>query len=298
MVAFTVCAAPVVFGFILPAALLAGHALDNFPAAWTPRFRAYALNSLTVSAAAALAAVALAVVVVYARRLRRGVLMAVVARVASLGYAVPGAVLAVGVVVPLAAFDNALDGFLRARFGIASGLLLSGTLFALIAAYTIRFLAVSIGAVEASFGKISESLDMAARTLGHSAGRTLRRFHLPLIRSGILTAALIVFVDCMKELPATLILRPFNFETLATHVYHFASDELIEQAAPGALFIVAAGLLPVLILSRTIDAAARLDNATVTDATVTNITVTNTVTAPAQQNAGVTGMDNTVTKNP
>jgi len=268
--AATVCAAPVVFGFILPAVLLAGHAVDNFAVAWTPRFRAYAFNSLTVSGAAAAAAVALAVVVVYARRLRPGVVMATVARAASLGYAVPGAVLAVGVVVPLAAFDNALDAFLRARFGVSSGLILSGTSFALIAAYTVRFLAVSVGAVEASFSKTSESLDMAARTLGHGATQALRRFHLPLLKSGALTAALIVFVDCMKELPATLILRPFNFETLATHVYHFASDELIEQAAPGALFIVAAGLLPVIILSRTIDAAARLDaDPTVTDATVT-----------------------------
>lgn len=259
--AAAVCALPVVFGFVIPALVLASHAVDNFGDAWTPRLRGYALNSLTASAAAAAAAVALAVVVAYARRLRRGAFMAAVARAASLGYAVPGAVLAVGVVVPLAAFDNAVDAFLRAQFGVSSGLLLSGTVFALIAAYTIRFLAVSVGAVEASFSKIPDSMDMAARTLGHGPGRALRRFHLPLIKSGALTAALIVFVDCMKELPATLILRPFNFETLATHVYHFASDEMLEQAAPGALFIVAAGLLPVIILSRTIDAAARLDAA-------------------------------------
>ncbi|MDD9811531.1 MAG: iron ABC transporter permease [Gammaproteobacteria bacterium] len=258
--ATAVCAAPVLFGFGIPALLLVSHALDHLPAAWTPRFRGYALNSLWVSGTASVSAVALAVVVAYARRLRRTTVMAAIARAASLGYAVPGAVLAVGVIVPLAAFDNAVDAFLRARFGVGSGLILSGTSFAVIAACTIRFLAVSIGAVESSFSKVSDSLDMAARTLGHGAGRTLRRFHLPLIRGGLLTAALIVFVDCMKELPATLILRPFNFETLATHVYHFASDELIERSAPGALFIVAAGLIPVIILSRTIDTAARLDS--------------------------------------
>jgi len=259
--ALGVCAAPVLFGFVIPALLLVSHAAGHFEAAWTPRFRSYALNSLWVSGAASLSAVALAVVVGYARRLRRSAAMAAASRIASLGYAVPGAVLAVGVLIPLAAFDNAADAFLRAHFGVTSGLILSGTSFAIIVTYVIRFLAVSIGAVEASFGKVSESMDMAARTLGHGALQTLRRFHLPLIKSGVLTAALIVFVDCMKELPATLILRPFNFETLATHVYHFASDEMIEQSALGALFIVAAGLVPVIILSRTIESAGRLDPA-------------------------------------
>lgn len=259
--ALLVCAAPVLFGFVIPALLLVGHAVDHFESAWTRQFRTYAFNSLWVSGAASAAGVALAVVVGYARRLHRSTALAAAARIASLGYAVPGAVLAVGVIIPLAAFDNAVDAFCRAHFGFSSGLILSGTPFAVIAAYVIRFLAVSIGAVEASFGKVSESMDMAARTLGHGALQTLRKFHLPLIKSGVLTAALIVFVDCMKELPATLILRPFNFETLATHVYHFASDEMIEQSALGALFIVAAGLLPVIILSRTIESAGRLDPA-------------------------------------
>ena len=255
--ALLLCALPVVFGFIVPGALLLYHAIGNFHASWSPEFRGYALNSLWVSVSASVACVALAIVVGSARRLHRGIACAAAARIASLGYAVPGAVLAVGVIIPLAAFDNMVDALLRAHFGFSAGLLLSGTSFAIILTYIIRFLAVSIGAVESSLGKVSDSIDMAARTLGHGALQTLRRFHLPLIKSGVLTAALIVFVDCMKELPATLILRPFNFETLATHVYHFASDELIEQSALGALFIVAAGLLPVIILSRTIEAARR-----------------------------------------
>ena len=253
--AFTLCALPVLFGFALPAALLAGHALANFEQSWTRDFRLYAFHSLWVSAAAAAVCVALAVIIGYARRMHHATSLALAARIASLGYAVPGAVLAVGVLIPLAAFDNALHEFLRAQFGVSAGLLLSGSGFALIFAYVIRFLAVSIGSVEASWGKVSTSMDMAARTLGYGPGKSLQRFHLPLIRGGAVAAALLVFVDCMKELPATLILRPFNFETLATHVYHFASDEMIEQSALGALCIVLAGLAPVVLLSRAISGA-------------------------------------------
>ncbi len=252
---FAVCALPVLFGFLIPAGLLLYHAVLHFETSWSDQFRIYALNSLWVSGSASFICVGLAVVVSYTRRLHRSTAVAAAVRIASIGYAVPGAVLAIGVIIPFAAFDNAIDAFARAHFGITTGLLLSGTSFAIIFTYIIRYLAVSIGAVETSLGKIPNSMDMAARTLGHGAFRTMRRFHLPLIKSGVLTAALIVFVDCMKELPATLILRPFNFETLATHVYHFASDEMIEQSALGSLFIVGVGLLPVIILSRTISLA-------------------------------------------
>ena len=253
--ALLVCALPVVFGFLIPAGLLLDHAIAHFHTSWTAQFRVYALNSLWVSGMASMICVSLAVVVGYARRMHRSPAVAIAARIASLGYAVPGAVLAIGVIIPFATLDNAVDAFARTNFGIETGLLLSGTSFAIIFTYVIRFLAVSIGSVESSLGKIPNAMDMAARTLGHGAWQTLRRFHLPLIKSGALSAALIVFVDGMKELPATLILRPFNFETLATHVYHFASDEMIEQSALGSLFIVLAGLLPIIILSRTISAA-------------------------------------------
>lgn len=258
-IAFMVCAAPVLFGFILPLGMLLDYSVRYFDQSWNPGFRSYAFNSLLVSVCTAFICISLAVSICYTRRLHRDTMTGIAARVASLGYAMPGAVLAVGIVIPLASFDNAVDGFFRQYFGISTGLLLTGTTFALIMTYTIRFLAISIGSVESSMSKISESVDMAARTLGHPAFRTLRLFHLPLLKGGILTAALIVFVDCMKELPATLLLRPFNFDTLATHVYQFASDEMIEQSALGSLVIVLSGLLPVVLLSRTISRTQQLD---------------------------------------
>ena len=239
--------------------MLLNYAIRYFDQSWNPGFRTYTFNSLFVSIAAALVCISLAVMICYARRLYKDTATGLAARIASLGYAMPGAVLAVGVVIPLASFDNAVDGFFRQYLGFSTGLMLTGTTFALIMTYSIRFMAISVGSVESSMSKISESVDMAARTLGHSAFRTLRLFHLPLLKGGILTAALIVFVDCMKELPATLLLRPFNFDTLATHVYQFASDEMIEQSALGSLVIVLAGLLPVILLSRTISATQHLD---------------------------------------
>ncbi|MEZ5581454.1 MAG: hypothetical protein R3F37_00475 [Candidatus Competibacteraceae bacterium] len=169
--------------------------------------------------------------------------------------------LAIGVIVPFAAVDNSVDAWLRAQFGISSGLLLSGTVFAVVFAYVVRFLAVSIGAIETSLAKVTPNMDMAARSLGHGPTKTLIRVHLPLIRGGILTAGLVVFVDCMKELPSTLILRPFNFDTLATYVYQFASDELLAECALAALLIVAAGLIPVLLLSRTLSQSRLLAKA-------------------------------------
>ena len=162
----------------------------------------------------------------------------------------PGAVLAVGILVPFAAFDNTVDALLRKYLGISSGLLLSGTVAAVLFAYVVRFLAIAIGQVESSLEKVSTSMDMAARTLGYRAGRTLVRYHLPLIQGGLLTAAMIVFVDCMKELPATLLLRPFNFDTLATHVYTYASLSALEDAALPAMTIVAVGIVPIIFINR------------------------------------------------
>ncbi len=259
--AFSLCFAPVVAGFFIPAVMLVNYGIIYFEQSWTMQFRQYALNSLFVSVIAAGCCVVIAVLVSYAKRIE-GSKLAIASKLASMGYAVPGAVLAVGVIIPLAAFDNAVDGFFRAQFDVSTGLILSGTTFALILTYVIRFLAISIGSIESSFSKISISVDMAARTLGHAPLRTLQRYHLPLIKSGVFTAALIVFVDCMKELPATLLLRPFNFETLATHVYLFASDEMIEQSALGALLIVICGLIPVIVLSRTITYSQILTNQT------------------------------------
>lgn len=157
--------------------------------------------------------------------------------------------IAVGVLVPLTAFDNALDGWMKGLFGFGSGLLLTGSIAALVYAYLVRFLAVSFNAIEASLGKVTRNLEGAARTLGLGPWATLKRVHLPMIRGSILTAALLVFVDVMKELPATLIMRPFNFDTLAVRAYELASDERLQEAAPAALSIVIVGIVPVILLS-------------------------------------------------
>lgn len=250
--AFLACALPLVLGFAVPAFQLARYAFGNFSSYWTSDFVVISWNSLFLSTAAALVTVTIGTLLAYGRRLHPSRGVRALVSLSKLGYAMPGTVLAIGVLIPLAAFDNTVDAWLRAQFDVSSGLLLSGTVFALIFAYSVRFLAVAAGAIESSLDKVTPSMDKAARSLGLNSLATLRRVHLPLIRPGLLTGALIVFVDTMKELPATLMLRPFNFDTLATHVYQFASDERIEAAAMGALMIVVVGLLPVILLSRSI----------------------------------------------
>lgn len=247
-----VCAVPVIFGFLLPAATLGHYAWEYFDESWNPDFVRNTLNSLFLSGTAALTTLIIGVTLAYSRRLHDTRGMRVMMRLSSLGYAMPGAVLAVGVIVPLAGFDNWVDGILRDNVGVSSGLLLSGTAFALVFAYTVRFLAVSAGSVESALQKITPSMDMASRSLGHTPGNTLLKVHLPMLRGTLITAALVVFVDCMKELPATLILRPFNFETLATYVYQFASDEKLAHSALPALIIVLAGIIPIILMSKSI----------------------------------------------
>ena len=248
--ALLACLLPVALGFVVPAGLLVSYTL----AVWTReepiRFLAAMSNSLAVSALAALACVGVGMLLAYARRLRPTVLVRAAGGVASVGYAVPGAVLAVGVMIPAARLDNAIDALLRQTLGVSSGLLLSGTLAALLFALTARFLVLGFGTMDAGLARITPGMDDAARSLGSTPGNVLRRVHLPLLRGSVLTAGLLVFVDAMKELPMTLILRPFDFTTLATHVYEYASAERFRLAAPAALAIVAAGLVPVILLSR------------------------------------------------
>ena len=252
------CLLPVLLGFLIPAWILLDYSITYFDVSWTADFRQIATNSVTLSLVAALSAVAIGILLSYSQRLQPTKLLKTSVNVSSLGYAVPGAVLAIGVIIPFASIDNGIDRFMREHFDISTGLLLSGTTFALVFAYTVRFLAVAYGSVDASMKKISPHMDDAARSLGHSSTTILAKIHLPLMKSGVLTAALVVFVDCMKELPATLVLRPFNFDTLATHVYQFASDELIGEAALGSLLIVLAGLAPVILLTTTIDRSQEL----------------------------------------
>ncbi len=251
-IAFTLCLLPVLAGFLIPFALLINYGVQYFDQSWTAEFREYTFSSLTVAGIAAISCATISILIVYSRRIITPSWFSSLSRLSSLGYAIPGSVLAVGLVISLTTLENRIDGFFRLYFGFSTGLILTGTLFALILTYIIRFLAISTGSIESSFSKIPGSIDMAARTLGHPPLRTLRLFHIPLLKSGIFTAMLIVFVDCMKELPATLLLRPFNFETLATHVYLFASDEMIEYSALSALMIVLTGLIPVVVLSKTI----------------------------------------------
>lgn len=253
--AMLVCGLPVVLGFLVPASVLAGYALDNFDQQLSGDYAKLVANSLGLAGVAAVAAVSLAAFLAYAIRLRPVPVVRAIVRLATIGYAIPGAVLAIGVMLPTAGVDNWLDGLMRQWFGVSTGLLFSGTVFILVVAYTVRFLAMSFGAIESGLSKVTANMDMAARTLGHGPTATLARVHLPLIRGSALTGGVLVFVDTMKELPATLVLRPFNFDTLATYVYQFASDELLEECALAALTIVAAGILPVILLSRAISTA-------------------------------------------
>ncbi len=258
----TLCALPVILGFLIPAIVLIKYSVSHFAISWTAEFRQTAMNSFLLSSTAALTAVSLGVFFAYSARINNSRLLQFSTRLASSGYALPGAVLALGIMIPFAAFDNSVDAFARRYLDFSTGLLLSGTIAALLFAYVVRFLAVAFGAVESSLGKITPSMDMAARSLGQRPARMLWRVHIPMMRSGILTALLVVFVDCMKELPATLVLRPFNFDTLATHVYQFASDELIAESSLAALLIVLTGLIPVILLSLTLDNSRSLSKQT------------------------------------
>ncbi len=251
LAAFLACLVPVLLGFAVPAAYLADAALRQLPYTDLGEYAELARHSFTLSILAALVAVATATIVTYAVRLTGAATVRTAGRLAGIGYAVPGTVLAIGILFPLAAFDNALDGLMRGWFGVSTGLLLTGSGAALVYAYTTRFFAVSHGAIEAGLQRISPHLDMAARSLGRTAVGTLREVHVPLMRPALATAALLVFVDAMKELPATLLLRPFNFETLATTVYSHASMEMVDRGALGALTIVAVGIVPVVLLART-----------------------------------------------
>jgi iron(III) transport system permease protein len=218
LLAASACAVPILFGFLLPASVLVGDAVSHVSDGLGRDYWQAAFNSVALAAAAAFLAVVFA------------------------------AVLAIGLLIPLAGFDNRVDAVMRSVFGVSTGLVLSGTAFAIVLAYTIRFLAASLGAVEAGLSKISRNVDAASRTLGASIGETLWSVHLPMLRPALGAAALLVFVDSMKELPATLLLRPFNFDTLATHVFTLASLYRYEEAGLAALTIVAVSLAPVLLL--------------------------------------------------
>lgn len=249
LAAIGACLLPIVLGFCIPAAVLLKMTLDNWSQVFDDRFWSFASHSLTVAALAALAAVILGLIVLYGGRLQPTWALRLAAQAAALGYAVPGSVIAVGILVPLGGFDNAVDAWSQSTFNVSTGLILSGTMVALIFAYLVRFLALALGSIESSLTQIKPSLDDAARSLGQGTVGTLWRIHVPLLWKGLLAAVILVFVDGMKELSATLIIRPFNFDTLAVHVYNLASDERLVEASGSALAIVLCGLIPVILLS-------------------------------------------------
>jgi iron(III) transport system permease protein len=249
--ALALCALPVALGFGVPVTVLTVLALAQADLGGT-LLPGLAVNSLTLAVLTAGLAVVMGMVLAYWERLRPTRAIRGAVRVAAMGYAVPGTVIAIGVLIPFAAFDNAVDGWMRDTFGVSTGLLLTGSIAALIFAYLVRFLAVSLHTMEASLSRVRPTMDDAARALGHGPASTLLRVHAPLMWSSMLTAGLVVFVDVMKELPATLVMRPFNFDTLAVQAYNLASDERLTEASTAALTIVAVGILPVIILSKTI----------------------------------------------
>ncbi|MFN4201781.1 MAG: ABC transporter permease [Tabrizicola sp.] len=248
--ATVLCLIPFAGGFLLPVTVMLVHAASA-PSGWlAPGLFDALRNTLVVAGLAALATVSAAVFLVYALRMKGSRGAQWLLPLTLIGYAAPGAVLALGLLLPLAALDHRLADGVLALTGWDPGLMITGTAFALGLAYMVRFFGIAQGAVDAAFGRVSPSLSMAARSLGKSAAGTLGAVYLPLIRGSVLTALLVVFVDCVKELPATLLLRPFNYNTLSTRVFELASLERLSEAAPAALLVMAVGLLAVAILAR------------------------------------------------
>jgi len=249
--AFLICSVPVLLGFVLPVVLLLSMFFNNLDSV-NARFILYTLNTLSVATIAGLITISVALLMAYSSRLNPSKIIKGLNQFGALGYAIPGSVIAVGVLIPFGWIDNTIDSFARSNFDISTGLLLSGTLFAMIFAYVVRFLSVSYNGINSSLQKISPNIDEASRGMGYSFSQILSKVHIPILSGGLLSAFLLVFVDVMKELPATIIIRPFNFDTLAVQVYRLASDERLGESAGAALAIVLAGIIPVILLSKTI----------------------------------------------
>jgi len=248
--ALIACLFPLLLGFIIPNIQLTLWAIENSHELLDPRFWQLVKNSLLLGLIATASALCLAIFLSYAKRLTASKFSKICFQISSWGYAVPGIVIAVGILTPLANFDNMLDQFFTDNLGISTGLILSGSIVALILAYLVRFLAVSLHAVNSGLEKISPEMDQASRLLGDSTLATLKRVHIPILKSSLLTALILVFVDVMKELPATLVLRPFDYNTLAVKAYELAGDEQLAQASLSSLAIVIAGIIPVILLMR------------------------------------------------
>jgi iron(III) transport system permease protein len=246
--ALFICLVPVLFGFALPFGLLLNAAITR--AEWGSDFAELARHSLLLAAIASLLIFSCALVLIYAQRLAPGRMIRMAVRTAGLGYALPGTIIALGVIVPCAWLDTSLNAWAKTHWDRSFGLLLSGSLFAVLFGYTVRFACVALSTLEAGLARIKPHMDEAARGLGCTPAQTLWRIHLPLLKGSSLTALLLVFVDTLKELPATLILRPFDFNTLAVRTYELANVEHLADAAAPAVSIVAVAIAPVLLLNR------------------------------------------------
>lgn len=242
------CTVPVLLGFVLPFAVLLNHALLEGDPMIGKGFSELLFNSVYVAGIAAILCALAALWLNYAQRLRASTGVKLAVRTATLGYAIPGMVLAVGLLVPLTFLDRALSGFLRDNFEIVGGLFITGTVAGLIFVYVARFLTVAYNSSHMGMAALHYNLDAAARSLGATPIRVLSAIHLPLLRPAVLTGVLLVFIDVMKELPATLIMRPFNFETLATRVFRLASDERLAEASTAALSIILLSLIPTVMI--------------------------------------------------
>lgn len=255
IMAMIYCALPLLAGFIIPVAYLCQLAGDSGALSFDPAFIRLFQHSLLLALGASILALVLSLLIAYTHRVYHSAFTFGALRFVSMGYAIPGTVIAVGVLIPFAWMDNRLDAYLNAQFGVGSGLLFSGSLFILVFAYLVRYMAVSLNTVEAGLEKIRPSMDEAARLAGMNAARIIGRIHMPLMKGSLFTALLLVFVDVLKELPATLILRPFNFNTLAIRTYELANEERLAEASVPALAIVLAGIIPVILISRSISGA-------------------------------------------
>jgi len=248
--AVALCATPLTLGFVAPVSQLLFWAVQTAGQLLNTEFWVLVFNTVFLAGFTALLALALALLMAYAHRTSQSRFTQISKQLVGLGYAIPGTVIAVGTLIPLARLDNHIDAWFRSNFDISTGLLISGTIAALVIAYLVRFLAVALNTVDSGLTSIGSNMDQAARSLGLKPCAVMRKIHIPILRTSLLTALLIVFVDVMKELPATLILRPFNFNTLAVRAYELASDERLADASLASIAIVLAGLVPVILLTR------------------------------------------------
>lgn len=247
------CVLPVLTGFLIPVLVLGTYAAKRLDGFLSPKLLKALWHSLSISGTAACLTLAMGFVLSYTARANSSAITRTAGRVASLGYGIPGTVLAIGVLIPLAGFDNQVDAFMRSTFGYSTGLMMSGTAFAIIYASTVRFMTMAEGSLDAGFQKLSPHMDMASRTLGRTKLQTLVSVLIPNMKPAALTASLLVFIESLKELSATILLRPFSFNTLATLVYEDASRSKVQDASVAAIIIIAAGLIPVALVSRSLE---------------------------------------------